>query len=54
MGSVVCHLTDNWGADLIVIHQPVRSKLDELLLGSVSHYILHHAPCAVMTVVKPK
>lgn len=50
VGSVVCHLADNWGADLVVIRQPDRSKLDELLLGSVSHYILHHAPCAVLTV----
>ena len=51
VGPVVCHLANNWGADLVVIRQPDRSKLDELLLGSVSHYILHHAPCAVLTVV---
>lgn len=54
VGSVVCHLADNWGADLVVIRQPDRSKLDELLLGSVSHYILHHAPCAVLTVAGSK
>lgn len=53
VGSVVCHLANNWGADLVVTRQPDRSKLDELLIGSVSHYILHHAPCAVLTVVSP-
>ena len=50
VGAVVCHLADSWSADLVVIRQPDRSKLDELLLGSISHYILHHAPCAVLTV----
>ncbi len=54
VGSVVCHLAANWGADLIVIRQPDRSKLDELLMGSVSHYILHHAPCAVLTLPPSK
>jgi len=53
VGSVVCHLANNWGADLVVTRQPDRSKLDELLIGSISHYILHHAPCAVLTVVSP-
>lgn len=54
VGTVVCHLADSWEADLVVIRQPDRSKLDELLLGSVSHYILHHAPCAVLTITSSK
>lgn len=49
-GHVICHMADNWEADLIVIRQPDRSKLDELFLGSISNYVLHHASCPVMTV----
>lgn len=50
VGPVVCAMAKNWGADLIVIRQPDRSKLEELLSGSNSHYVLHHAPCPVLTV----
>lgn len=50
VGPVVCTMAKNWGADLIVIRQPDRSKLEELLTGSNSHYVLHHAPCQVLTV----
>ena len=49
-GHVICHMADNWEADLIVIRQPDRSKLDELFLGSISNYVLHHASCPVMTI----
>ncbi|MGF1514583.1 MAG: universal stress protein [Elainellaceae cyanobacterium] len=50
IGNMICHMAKNWNADLIVIRQPNRSKLDELFLGSVSHYVLHHATCPVLTV----
>lgn len=49
IGHVICNMAHNWGADLIVVHQPNRSKLDELFLGSVSNYVVHHAPCTVLT-----
>ncbi len=49
-GHVICHMADNWEADLIVIRQPDRSKLDELFLGSISNYVLHHAPCPVLAI----
>ncbi|MEM1253872.1 MAG: universal stress protein [Cyanobacteria bacterium P01_H01_bin.21] len=48
--DVICHLADNWDADLVVIRRPDRSKLDELFLGSISNYVLHHAACPVLTV----
>lgn len=47
---VICNMADNWEADLIVIRQPDRSKLDELFLGSVSNYVLHHASCPVLAI----
>ena len=28
---------------------PTCSGLSELILGSVSNYVLHHAPCSVLT-----
>ncbi len=49
-GHVICNMVDNWEADLVVIRQPDRSKLDELFLGSVSNYVLHHASCPVLAI----
>lgn len=49
-GRTICHLAWSWQADLIVIGNRGHSGLGELLLGSVSNYVLHHAPCSVLTV----
>ena len=49
-GRTICHLAWSWQADLIVVGNRGRSGLGELLLGSVSNYVLHHAPCSVLTV----
>jgi nucleotide-binding universal stress UspA family protein len=46
---VICKLARDWQADLIVIRQPNHSRLDELFLGSVSNYVVHHASCPVLT-----
>lgn len=40
----------DWGADLIVIGRRGRSNMSELFLGSVSNYVIHHAPCSVLVV----
>lgn len=47
---VICKIAENWQANLIVMRQPDRSTLDEMLTGGVSNYVVHHAPCAVLTV----
>jgi nucleotide-binding universal stress UspA family protein len=49
-GRTICHLAQTWGADAIVIGRRGRSGLSELLLGSVSNYVLHHASCSVLVV----
>jgi nucleotide-binding universal stress UspA family protein len=47
-GKVICDLAKTWGADLILMGSRGRSGLSELLLGSVSNYVTHHATCSVM------
>ncbi len=49
-GSTICELAQAVHADLIVMGRRQHSRLNELLLGSASNYVLHHAPCSVLTV----
>lgn len=46
-GKVICTLAKTWNADLIVIGRRGLSGITELLIGSVSNYVLHHAPSSV-------
>jgi nucleotide-binding universal stress UspA family protein len=46
----ICDLAKAWGADLIVLGRRGHKGLSEILLGSVSNYVLHHAPCSVLVV----
>jgi nucleotide-binding universal stress UspA family protein len=52
-GQVICDLASNWKADLIVVGCRGHSGFNKLILGSVSNYVLHHAPCSVLTVQVP-
>lgn len=49
-GRVICDLAKNWGATLIVTGRRGRTGLSELFMGSVSNYVIHHAPCSVFVV----
>lgn len=49
-GPVICQLAKTWGADLILVGSHGRQGLGEMLLGSVSNYVVHHATCSVMVV----
>ena len=49
-GRAICELAKNWPADLIVVGSHGRTGLSELFLGSVSNYVMHHAPCSVFVV----
>ena len=46
----ICQLAQDWQADLIAIGRRGRSGFREIFLGSVSNYVLHHAPCSVLIV----
>ncbi|MGF1486363.1 MAG: universal stress protein [Prochloraceae cyanobacterium] len=50
----ICSTAREWGADTIVIGRRGRSGLSEMLLGSVSNYVVHHAPCSVLIVQENK
>jgi nucleotide-binding universal stress UspA family protein len=49
-GHCICRMAHQWGADLIVMGSRGRSGLRELVMGSVSNYVLHHGPCDVLIV----
>ncbi len=49
-GEQICALAKEWNADLILVGRQGKIGLSELLLGSVSNYVVHHAPCAVLVV----
>jgi nucleotide-binding universal stress UspA family protein len=49
-GHSICDLAKSWNADLILIGRRGLHGLNELFLGSVSNYVLHHAPCHVLTI----
>jgi nucleotide-binding universal stress UspA family protein len=49
-GRVICDVAKDWGADLVIMGRRGRTGLSELFMGSVSHYVTHHAPCSVWVV----
>jgi nucleotide-binding universal stress UspA family protein len=49
-GKQICDMARAWNADVIVIGRRGNVGLKELWLGSVSNYVVHHAPCAVFVV----
>jgi nucleotide-binding universal stress UspA family protein len=49
-GSSICDLARSWNADLVVLGRRGHQGLTEVVMGSVSNYVLHHAPCSVLVV----
>lgn len=44
----LCAAAKRWEADLVWVGSHGRSGLTEMFLGSVSNYVMHHAPCSVL------
>lgn len=49
-GMVICNRAAEEDVDCIVMGRRGRGRVREVLLGSVSHYVVHHAPCPVTVV----
>ncbi|NER79825.1 MAG: universal stress protein [Leptolyngbya sp. SIO1D8] len=49
-GPAICKAAREGQAELIVVGSHGRKGLSEMILGSVSNYIVHHAPCSVMVI----
>ncbi|MEM1167613.1 MAG: universal stress protein [Cyanobacteria bacterium P01_H01_bin.35] len=49
-GREICKLAQEWSANLIVMGRRGHSVLSELVLGSVSNYVIHRAHCSVHVV----
>ena len=48
--STICEVAHSCHADVIVIGRRGYSGLKEMFLGSVSNYVVHHAPCSILLV----
>ena len=46
----IVEMAKKWEADLIVMGRRGLCGLSEMLLGSVSNSVVHHAPCSVLLV----
>ncbi len=48
--SSIIKVAKNWEADLIIMGRRGLKGLSEMFLGSVSNYVVHHAPCSVFLI----
>jgi nucleotide-binding universal stress UspA family protein len=48
--SQICHLAQQWSANLILVGHGRQSNLKKRLFGDITHYVVSHAPCSVMVV----
>ncbi|MFL6467553.1 MAG: universal stress protein [Pyrinomonadaceae bacterium] len=49
-GAAIVSEAKAWNADLIIVGSHGHGIFGRVLLGSVSDYVIHHAPCSVMVV----
>jgi nucleotide-binding universal stress UspA family protein len=48
--EVICHISGEIKPDLLILGSRGLGNLERLMLGSVSDYVVHHAPCPVLIV----
>lgn len=53
-GREICKIAKTQQADLVMVGSRGYRGLDEMLLGSASNYVMHHAPCSVLVVHSQK
>ncbi len=46
----ICEEAQIWSAEIILVGSRGLTGVQEMLLGSVSNYVTHHAPCSVLIV----
>ncbi|MEM8720500.1 MAG: universal stress protein [Cyanobacteria bacterium P01_G01_bin.39] len=51
--STICEFARSCHVDLIVIGRRGHLGFKEVFLGSVSNYVVHHAPCSILLVHTP-
>lgn len=49
-GETICEVADHEGFELVLVGSHGAGLLKRALLGSVSRYVLQHAPCPVLVV----
>ncbi|MCU1353484.1 MAG: universal stress protein A-like protein [Acidimicrobiales bacterium] len=49
-GQTICDVAAELGVDVVVIGSHGHGWLQRVLMGSVSHHVLQHAPCPVLMV----
>lgn len=47
-GPTICSVASAMGADVVVMGSHGHGWLQRVLIGSVSHHVLQHAPCPVL------
>jgi nucleotide-binding universal stress UspA family protein len=54
-GATIVAVSERVGADVVVVGSHGKGWLKRVVLGSVSAYVVHHAPCPVLVVpAKPE
>jgi nucleotide-binding universal stress UspA family protein len=48
VARTICEVAGELGVDAIVVGSKTRHRLGRLVRGSVSEYLVHHAPCPVL------
>ncbi len=52
-GAAIVSAAKDWNADVIVVGSHGHGFLGRMVLGSVSDFVVHNAPCSVMVVRTP-